>query len=110
MLQNDTNVGTGTLGRLSLAGFLLDAQTRLAVRVHGRYSLGNAIRLSQCLVIARQGFPLAIWFRGQHLLVVLPRSIHEIPVLLALSIVRAFSHRFRLRLSVSPPFGLGVPQ
>src|SRR3981081_4303331 len=29
---------------------------------------------------------------------------------LPLSIVRAFSHRFRLRLSVSPPFGLGVPQ
>jgi len=28
---------------------------------------------------------------------------------LPLSIVRAFGHRFRIDLSVAPPFGLGVP-
>jgi len=28
---------------------------------------------------------------------------------LPLSIVRAFGHRFRLGLSVAPPFGFGVP-
>ncbi|MGF6313358.1 hypothetical protein ABIB82_007496 [Bradyrhizobium sp. i1.8.4] len=54
--------------------------------------------------VSRRGFTPVLRFQGQHLLVVLPLSIHEIPVLLALSIVRAFSHRFRLRLSVFSTF------
>src|SRR5262249_52553902 len=37
---------------------------------------------------------------------ILPQSVHELSVLLALPIVRAVSRRSRFGLSVAPPFGL----
>ena len=55
--------------------------------------------------------PPAGWVQGQRVLDVLPLSTHELSVLLAASQTFGhFSRRFRLGLSVAPPFGLGVPK
>src|SRR5215472_709708 len=52
------------------------------------------------LVSAARGFTPAFWDQGQRVLDLLPRSTHELPVLLAALNRSAFDPRFRLDLSV----------
>ncbi len=51
------------------------------------------------------GFTRRSGSQVQHYLIVLPLHRYEIAALIASSTVRAFGHRFRLDLSVAPPFG-----
>src|SRR5215510_632145 len=102
----------------STPGLPLLLRTRFSSVAHLLHQLFCAGRAFGCglrpgwfgpLVSAARGFTPALWDQGQRVLDFLPRSTHELPVLLATLNRSGLRSSFPADLSVAPPFGLGVP-